>query len=128
MTLIGTIVRFVVSAIVLMVVGMLVPGFSRMTFASALLAALVIAAIGWVLEMLFGRRISGFGRGIIGFLTGVAVIYLTQWFVPGMRVTLIGAILAALVIGLIDLFIPGDVSGNLFRGGTRARVDRREDD
>lgn len=128
MTLLGTIVRFVVSALVLMVVGLVVPGFSRLTFGSALLAAVVIAAIGWVVEMLFGRRgVSPYARGLIGFFAGVAVIYLAQLFVPGMRVTLFGAILASLVIGLIDLFIPGDVKGNLLDGGRSKRIGRNND-
>lgn len=125
MTLLGTIVRFVVSALVLMLVGLFVPGFSRMTFGSALLAALVIAAIGWILELLFGRRVAGFGRGLIGFISSVVVIYLAQLFVPGMRVTLIGAILGALVIGLIDLFVPGDLRGRMMGGGDSSR--RRND-
>ena len=126
MTLVGTIVRFVVSALVLMVVGLFVPGFSRMTFGSALLAALVIAAMGWILEMLFGKRMTGFGRGLIGFVSSVVVIYLAQLFVPGMRVTLIGAILGALVIGLIDLFVPGDLRGRMM-GGSNKRIGRHDD-
>jgi uncharacterized membrane protein YvlD (DUF360 family) len=103
---IGALVRFVVSALVLMVVGWMVPGFGRLTFWSALLAAVVIAALGWVVEMLFGERMTPYGRGIIGFLSGAVVIYLAQLFVPGMRVTMIGALLASLVIGIIDLFVP----------------------
>jgi putative membrane protein len=126
-TFLGAIVRFIVSALVLMVVGLLVPGFSRLTFGSALLAAVVIAVMGWVIEMLFGRRISPYGRGIIGFISGVVVIYLAQLFVPGMRVTLFGAILASLVIGLIDLFVPGDVKGNVMGGRRGDRSERRDD-
>ncbi|WP_018130773.1 phage holin family protein [Effusibacillus pohliae] len=106
---IGTVVRFVVSAIVLLVVGYLVPGFGRLTFFSAILAAIVIAALGWVIERLFGREVSPFGRGISGFIASAVVIYIAQWFVPGMRVTILGALLASLVIGVIDLFVPGNV-------------------
>ncbi|MBX6395616.1 MAG: phage holin family protein [Alicyclobacillaceae bacterium] len=106
MNFIGALVRFVVSALVLMVVGLIVPGFGRLNFWTALLAAVVIAALGWVVEMVFGERMTPYGRGIIGFLSGAVVIYLAQLFVPGMRVTLIGALLASLVIGIIDLFVP----------------------
>ena len=42
----GAVVRFVVSALVLMLVGLIVPGFGTLGFWQALLAALVIAAIG----------------------------------------------------------------------------------
>lgn len=123
MTFLGSIVRFIVSALVLMVVGMLVPGFNRMSFGSALLAAIVIAALGWVIEMLFGRRVSPWARGVVGFISSVIVIYLAQLFVPGMHVTLFGAFIASLVIGIIDLFVPGDVKGNVMgnRHGVRDR-------
>nr|NNM89862.1 phage holin family protein [Bacilli bacterium] len=57
-----------------------------------------------------------YARGLVGFLVGALVIFLTQMIVPGMRVTVIGALLASLVIGIVDLFVPttmrgADVSG-----------------
>jgi putative membrane protein len=103
---IGAVVRFVVSAIVLMLLGYVVPGFSHLTFWSALLAALVIALVGYLIEALFGKSVSPYGRGIVGFLVAAAVIYMAQLVVPGMHVTIIGALIAAFVIGLVDLFIP----------------------
>jgi len=104
--MLGAIVRFIVSALVLMFVGFLVPGFAVLNFGTAIIAALVIAALGWVVEKLFGRQISPYGRGIVGFVSGAVVLYLAQLFVPGMRVTILGALLASLVIGIIDLFVP----------------------
>lgn len=104
--MIGAVVRFIVSALVLMFVGFLVPGFGVMNFWSALIAAVVIAILGWAIEALFGRSISPYGRGIVGFISTAVVLYLAQLFVPGMRVTILGALLASLVIGIIDLFVP----------------------
>ncbi|MGO4372817.1 phage holin family protein [Paenibacillus sp. 2TAB19] len=106
MSFIGHVVRFIVSALVLMVVGFIVPQFSVGGFWSALLLALVIAALGWIVEGIFGKRVTPFGRGIVGFLASAAVIWLAQFIVGGVTVTWLGAILAALVIGIIDLFIP----------------------
>jgi putative membrane protein len=100
------VIRFIVAAVVMMFVGFLVPGFSVSSFWTALLAALVIAGIGWIVESLFGEGISPYNRGIVGFLVSAGVIYLTKFFVSGFRVTILGALLAALVIGIIDLFIP----------------------
>ncbi len=104
--MLGTIVRFVVSALVLMVVGWIVPGFYIAGFWTAILAAIVIAAIGWVFERIFGNNISPYGRGVVGFLVGALVIFLAQAVVPGMRVTVWGALLASLIIGIVDLFVP----------------------
>lgn len=118
MRFLATVVRFIVSAIVLLVVGYLVPRFSVGGFGSALLLALVIALLGWIIEGIFGRRVTPFGRGIVGFLTSAAVIWLSQFVVGGVRASLLGAILAALAIGIVDLFIPvGNPFGAAQAGG-----------
>lgn len=106
MTFIRHLIRFIVAAIVLWIVGFLVPGFQVAGFGSAFLAALVIAALGWLLETFMGKDISPYARGLVGFLVSAVVIYVAQFFVAGVRASIIGALLAALVIGVIDLFIP----------------------
>lgn len=106
MHFLGHVVRFIVSAIVLMIVGYIVPQFSVGGFWSALLLAVVIAILGWIVEGIFGKRVTPFGRGIVGFLMSALVIWVAQFIVSGVSVTWLGAILAALVIGIIDLFIP----------------------
>jgi putative membrane protein len=106
MTILGHVVRFIVAALVLMLVGFIVPQFSVGGFWSALFLALIIAALGWIIEGIFGKRVTPFGRGIVGFLASAAVIWIAQFIVGGVNVTMLGAILAALVIGIIDLFIP----------------------
>lgn len=102
----GAIIRFMVSALVLMFVGFLLPGFSTLTFFNALLAAIVIAALGWVVESTLGKGVSPYRRGIVGFIVSALVIWAAQFIVPGMEVTFFGALLAAFVIGVIDLFVP----------------------
>lgn len=105
--MIRTIIRFVVSAVVLMLVSWLIPGMSVAGFTGALIAALVIAAIGWVAEKAFGTGASPQARGLVGFLVAAVVIYLTQYIVPGsIRVSILGALLASLVIGLVDAVVP----------------------
>lgn len=106
MSWLGHIVRFVVAALTLLVVGALVPQFYVGGFWSALLLALAIAVLGFAIEGIFGTRIQPFGRGIIGFLVSALVIYLSQFAIAGIGVTVLGAMIAALAIGIIDLFIP----------------------
>lgn len=100
------VLRFIVAALVLLIVSFLVPGFRVLNFVSALLAALVIAGLGYLIELVLGRNVSPYAHGVVGFLVSAAVIYLTQYIVPGLSVSIIGALLAALVIGLVDMFIP----------------------
>lgn len=117
MRFLGHVIRFIVSALVLMVVGWIVPAFTVGGFWSALFLALVIAVVGWIVEGIFGKRITPFGRGIVGFLASAAVIWFAQFIVSGVSVSIIGAILAALVIGIIDLFIPVSTPFDLGRRG-----------
>ena len=104
----GLIIRFVVSALVLIVVSWLSPGFVvRGGFVGALIAAVVIAVLGYVAEALLGDRVSPQSRGLVGFITAAVVIYLAQFIIPSLlSVSLVGALISAFIIGLIDAFVP----------------------
>ena len=105
--MIRAIIRFLVSAVVLLIVSWLVPGMSVAGYTGALIAAVVIAILGWGAEKLFGKGASPQARGLTGFLIAAAVIYLTQFIVPGsIQVSLIAALIASLVIGLVDAVVP----------------------
>lgn len=101
------VIRFVVSAIVLMLVGWLLPGVKVSGFWGALIAAAVIAIIGWIIESMLGDKVSPRSRGLVGFITAAVVIYIAQFIIPAyLSVTIIGALLASVVIGLIDMVVP----------------------
>jgi len=105
--MLGMIVRFVVSALVLLLVSFIVPGLRVNGFTGALVAAAVIAVIGYAIEKVFSEKISRTGRGAVGFITAAVVIYFSQFIVPGyITVSVIGALLASLVIGIVDSFVP----------------------
>jgi putative membrane protein len=108
--MLGTVVRFVVSALVLMLVAWLLPGIKVAGFTGALIAAIVIAILGYLIELALGDRISPRSRGIVGFVTAAVVIYVAQFIIPHyLSVSLLGALLAAFVIGLIDAFVPTEL-------------------
>ncbi|KFD41762.1 membrane protein [Peptococcaceae bacterium SCADC1_2_3] len=105
---VGVIIRFVVSALVLIVVSWISPGFMvKGGFLGALIAAAVIALLGYVGEILLGTRISPQSKGIVGFVAAAVVIYLAQFIIPGLlSVSIIGALISAFIIGLIDTLVP----------------------
>ncbi len=107
--MIGTLIRFVLSALVLVLTGILVPGFRVGGLGAAILAALVIALLGWAMQAIFGRRVSPQGRGLASFIVSAVIIYLTQFIVPGVQASLVGSLLAAFVIGIADAFIPTEL-------------------
>lgn len=104
---IGFIVRFVVSALVLLLVAAILPGIRVAGFTGALIAAAVIAILGYLVEKILGDKVSPQSRGLVGFITAAVVIYLANFIVPAyLSVTIIGALLTAFVIGIIDAFVP----------------------
>jgi putative membrane protein len=103
----SAIVRFVVSALVLMFVGWISGGVQVGGFWGALFASLVIAGLGWAAQALLGRGASPFNRGLAGFIASAVVIWLTGALFPGwLTVTWWGALVAAFVIGLLDSVVP----------------------
>lgn len=101
------IIRLAVTVVVLMITSFLTPGFTIRGLWSFIIAAVVISILDYLVESLMGVDASPLGKGIKGFIISAIIIYVTQYFVPNMRASIIGAILAALVIGIIDAIIPG---------------------
>jgi len=100
-------IRWVVGAIVLAITAFLTPGFSISGIWSLILASLVLAGLDYLVSKVVGVNATPFGRGIIGFILAAAIIFITKYIVPGYDVTVLGAIIGALIYGVIDLIIPG---------------------
>lgn len=108
--MLGAIVRFVVSALVLLFVSWITPGIVVSGFWGALFASLVIAGLGWVAQSFLGRNASPGSRGLTGFIAAAVVIWLTGALFPGwLRVTWWGAALASLIIGIVDAVVPTEL-------------------
>lgn len=101
------IIRVIVSAIILGVTAMLVPGFSISGIWTLIIAAIILSLLDWAATKITGINATPFGRGIKGFVLASIIIYLTQYFVEGYNITVISAIIAAIIYGIIDVFIPG---------------------
>ncbi|AEV70418.1 phage holin family protein [Acetivibrio clariflavus] len=101
------IIRLVVGAIVLGVTAALTPGFTISGIWPLLLATVVLAVLDYLALKLLGVNATPFGRGIAGFILAAVIIYVTQFFIVGYNVTLVGSIIGALIYGIIDAIIPG---------------------
>lgn len=100
-------VRLIATAIVLAITSFLTPGFVINGLWSYLIAAVVISTLDYLIEASMGVDSSPIGRGIKGFVVAAAILYLAQFIVPNMNVSIIGALLAAAVIGILDIILPG---------------------
>lgn len=106
----GIIIRIITTAIVLAIAAFITPWFSISGIGTLLISSIVIAILVYVIGKLLGLGASPFGRGIVGFIVTVLVLYLTKMIVSGFEMNLIGAIIGALVIGIVDAIIPGETS------------------
>lgn len=98
--------RLVIVAIILCVTSFLTPGFSIRGLFSFLIAAVVITVLDYLAEKMMGVDVSPFGKGAKGFVISAIIIYIAQFLVPSMRVSIFGALIAALVIGVLDAIFP----------------------
>lgn len=98
--------RTIVVAIVLVITSYLTPGFTIVGMWSYILAALVISALDYFVEMMMSEKVSPFGNGVKGFLISAVIIYVAQFFVPFMAVSIVGAIVSAVIIGVLDAIFP----------------------
>lgn len=101
------IVRLVVGAVVLAITAALTPGFAISSLWSLLLGAVVLAGLDYLASRFLGANASAFGKGITGFIMAAVIIYITQFFVSGYVVSFWGAIIGALIYGIVDAIIPG---------------------
>lgn len=101
------IIRLIVTAIVVGIAAFLTPGFSIDNLWSLIMAAVVIAVLDYLIQKFTGVNASPFGRGITGFIVSAIILYATKFIVPGFNISVWGAIIGALVIGIIDVIIPG---------------------
>jgi uncharacterized membrane protein YvlD (DUF360 family) len=98
--------RLVIMAIILAIVSILTPGFTIVGMWSFLIAAVVISLLDYLFEAMMKVDASPFGKGLKGFILSAVILYAAQFVVPNMSVTILGAILGALAIGVLDAIFP----------------------
>lgn len=99
--------RFVTAAIVLAITAFFTPGFSINNIWALAIAAIVLTVMDYLIVKFTGLHASPFGKGFVGFILAVVVLYVTQYFVAGYTISWLAAIIGALVYGIVDYIIPG---------------------
>ena len=99
--------RFIAAAVVLAITAFFTPGFSISNFWSLAIAAIVLTIMDYLITKFTGLHASPFGKGFVGFVLAVVILYVTQYFVAGYTISWMAAIIGALIYGVVDYFIPG---------------------
>jgi len=100
-------IRWVVGAVVLAITAALTWGFTINGIWPLLFGSAVLAALDYLASRFIGVKAKPFGRGLTGFVLAAVIIYITQFLVAGYNVTIWGALIGALVYGIVDMVIPG---------------------
>lgn len=103
----GIVIRLIASAVVLAITAFLTPGFAITGIGPLIVAAIVLTIMDYLFVKLLGIDASPFGRGIVGFVAAALILYLTQFFVAGYSITVLSAIIGAIVYGIVTYLIPG---------------------
>lgn len=102
--------RFVVAAIILGITAFFTPGFSINNIWSLAISAVVLTIMDYLIVKFTGLHAMAFGKGFVGFVLAVVVLYATQFFVSGYSISWMAAIIGALIYGVIDYIMPGEQS------------------
>lgn len=100
--------RLIAAAIILAITAFFTPGFQINNIWSLAIAAVVLTVLDYLIIKFTGLHASPFGKGFVGFVLSVVVLYVTQYFVAGYFISWVAAIIGALIYGVIDYFIPGE--------------------
>lgn len=101
-------IRYISSVAVLGTTAAFAPNFNFESFPLLLLSALAIVIIDYMIATVTGIHDSPTGRGIVGFVSATVIIYMTQFIVSGYYISILSSIIAALIYGVVDYFIPNE--------------------
>lgn len=102
--------RFVVAVVILGITAFFTPGFSINNIWSLAISAVVLTLLDYLIVKFTGLHAMAFGKGFVGFVLAVVILYVTQFFVAGYTISWMSAIIGALIYGVIDYIMPGEQS------------------
>lgn len=106
--MIKLLIKVLVSGLAILLTSALSIGIQTDGYTTAILAALVIGILDWAINKFTGVDASPFGRGAVGFIVAALILFITGRIVDGFNVTIIGALVGAIVLGIVDSFLPAD--------------------
>lgn len=101
-------IRYITSVAILGTTAAFAPNFNFESFPILLLSAFTIVILDYIVATVTSIHDSPTGRGIVGFVSATIIIYMTQFIVAGYYISMLSSIIAALIYGLIDYFIPNE--------------------
>lgn len=105
--ILSLIIKMVISALAILLTSALSIGVTINGFGTAIVTAIVIGLLDWLIEKFTGVDASPTGRGLKGFAVAAIILFLAGKMVDGFTVSVLGAIIGAAILGIVDAIIPG---------------------
>lgn len=111
--LVGILLYWVLTAIVLLIVDAIMPGIAISGFGTALIAALVMGLVNFFIRpilSLLTLPLNLLTLGLFSFIINAMLFALVAWIVPGFEVSnflnaLVGSLLLALMTSVLGMFM-----------------------
>ena len=103
--MIKLIIKILISGLAILITSALSIGIQTDGYTTAILAAVVIGILDWAINKFTGVDASPFGRGAVGFVVAAIILFITGQIVDGFTVSILGAIIGALILGIVDSFL-----------------------
>ena len=97
--------KFIIKILINAIIISLAAFFSPMkvtNYGAAIIAALIITGLSYLSEEIFNIKASPIGSGTSSFIASAIIIYLTGKIVSGFSAGIIGSLLGAFVIGIVN--------------------------
>ncbi|EGS30302.1 hypothetical protein HMPREF9130_1105 [Peptoniphilus sp. oral taxon 375 str. F0436] len=99
------IIKLIVAGLAVLVSSWLTPGMSVSGYKTAIVVAVVIGILDFALGRIFGEKAAPSGQGAKGFVLAALILFLAGKIVDGFSVGILGALIGALIMGLVDGFL-----------------------
>lgn len=106
--MIKLIIKILISGLAILITSALSIGIQTDGYTTAIMAGIVIGILDWTINKFTGVDASPFGRGAVGFVVAAIILFITGQIVDGFNVSILGAIVGALILGIVDTFLPVD--------------------
>lgn len=106
--MIKLIIKILVSGLAILITSALSIGIQTDGYSTAVMAAIVIGILDWAINKFTDIDASPFGRGAVGFIVAAIILFITGKIVDGFTVSILGAVIGAVILGIVDSFLPAD--------------------
>lgn len=96
--------KLIICPITLIISDLLIWGIDYTNIYQPIIVGVILAVLAHTMELFLLKRETFWTSNIADLIAAFAVVYLSQFFIPDARVTLLGALLAALLLFLTEYF------------------------